>query len=311
MTRTSYRDRLTSPLPTPRDMIKILREGGFRGESTNADRIPVLRTGLPALEPGMASWTWVGHSTYLVRLGGVTILTDPVWSTKISGVPRRLTPPGLAWNELPKIDVVVISHNHYDHLDTPTIKRLPRSTPILCGASLGGWFRRRGFTEVTELDWWESTEVAGVRFDFVPSHHWSRRGLFDTCATLWGGWVMTAPDGTRTYHAGDSGYGHRFAEIGERFPGIDLAMMPIGAYDPRWFMRAAHMNPAEAVRALDDVGAKRLASMHWGTFILTREAVDEPLGEIHKAWAASGRDPQNLWALAVGETRTLPMRGTE
>ncbi|HEV7973896.1 MBL fold metallo-hydrolase [Amycolatopsis sp.] len=311
MTRTSYRDRLTSPLPTPRDMIKILREGGFRGESTNADRIPVLRTGLAALEPGTASWTWVGHSTYLVRLGGVTILTDPVWSTKISGVPRRLTPPGLAWNELPKIDVVVISHNHYDHLDTPTIKRLPRSTPILCGASLGGWFRRRGFTEVTELDWWESTEVAGVRFDFVPSHHWSRRGLFDTCATLWGGWVMTAPDGTRTYHAGDSGYGHHFAEIGERFPGIDLAMMPIGAYDPRWFMRAAHMNPAEAVRALDDAGAKRLASMHWGTFILTREAVDEPLGEIHKAWAASGRDPQDLWALAVGETRTLPMRGTE
>jgi L-ascorbate metabolism protein UlaG (beta-lactamase superfamily) len=292
-------------------MFKVLREGGLRGMSANADRIPVLRTGLPVLEPGTASWTWVGHSTYLVRLGGCAILTDPVWSAKISGVARRLTPPGLAWNELPKIDVVVISHDHYDHLDAPTIKRLPRSTPILCGASLGGWFRRRGFTEVTELDWWESAEVAGVRFDFVPSHHWSRRGLLDTCATLWGGWVMTAPDGTRTYHAGDSGYGHRFAEIGERFPGIDLAMMPIGAYDPRWFMRAVHMDPAEAVRALDDVGAKRLASMHWGTFILTREAVDEPLGEIHKAWAASGRDSRDLWALAVGETRTLPMRGTE
>jgi L-ascorbate metabolism protein UlaG (beta-lactamase superfamily) len=292
-------------------MFKVLREGGLRGMSANADRIPVLRTGLPVLEPGTASWTWVGHSTYLVRLGGCAILTDPVWSAKISGVARRLTPPGLAWNELPKIDVVVISHDHYDHLDAPTIKRLPRSTPILCGASLGGWFRRRGFTEVTELDWWESAEVAGVRFDFVPSHHWSRRGLLDTCATLWGGWVMTAPDGTRTYHAGDSGDGQRFAEIGERFPGIDLAMMPIGAYDPRWFMRAVHMDPAEAVRALDDVGAKRLASMHWGTFILTREAVDEPLGEIHKAWAASGRDPRDLWALAVGETRTLPMRGTE
>ena len=209
MTRVSYRDRLTSPLPTAGDMIKVVREGGLRGIAANADRIPVLRTGLPALEPGTASWTWVGHSTYLVRLGGVTILTDPVWSAKISGVSRRLTPPGLAWNELPKIDVVVISHDHYDHLDAPTIKRLPRSTPILCGASLGAWFRRRGFTEVTELDWWESAEAAGVRFDFVPSHHWSRRGLFDTCATLWGGWVMTAPDGTRTYHAGDSGYGNR------------------------------------------------------------------------------------------------------
>jgi L-ascorbate metabolism protein UlaG (beta-lactamase superfamily) len=148
-----------------------------------------------------------------------------------------------------------------------------------------------------------------VWFDFVPSHHWSRRGLFDTCATLWGSWVMAAPDCTRTYHAGDSGYGHRFAEIGERYPGIDLAMMPIGAYDPRWFMRSVHMDPAEPVRALDDVGAKRLAPMHWGSFILAREPVDEPLGEIHKAWAASGRDPANLWALAVGETRTLPMRG--
>lgn len=121
--------------------------------------------------------------------------------------------------------------------------------------------------------------------------------------------MMTAPDGTRTYHAGDSRYGHRFAEIGVRYPGIDLAMMPSGAYDPRWFMRSVHMDPAEAVRALDDVGAKRLASMHWGSFILAREPVDEPLGEIHKAWAARGRDPADLWALAIGETRTLPMRG--
>jgi L-ascorbate metabolism protein UlaG (beta-lactamase superfamily) len=311
MTPVSYRDRLTEPLPTPRDILKVLREGGLRGVGTNADRIPVLRTGLPPLEPGTASWTWVGHSTYLVRLGGATILTDPVWSAKISRVARRLTPPGLAWNELPKIDVVVISHNHYDHLDAPTIKRLPRETPILCGAGLAGWFRRRGFTEVLELDWWECTEVAGLRFDFVPAHHWSRRGLFDTCATLWGGWVMTAPDGTRTYHAGDSGYGQRFAQIGQRYPGIELAMMPIGAYDPRWFMRSVHMDPAEAVRALDDLGAQRLASMHWGTFILTREPVDEPLERIHKAWTATGRAPEDLWAMAIGETRTLPMRSRQ
>lgn len=308
MTRSSYRDRLTSQLPTLPDMLRIIWEGGFRGSADNADRIPVLRTGLPALEPGTASWTWVGHSTYLVRFGGACVLTDPVWSRRIPGVPERLTPPGLAWPDLPPIDAVVISHNHYDHLDASTIRRLPRHTPILVGASLDRWFRRRGFTNVDELDWWESAEVAGLRFDFVPAHHWSRRGMFDTCATLWGGWVITAADGSRTYHCGDSGYGHWFTEIGARYPGIDVAMMPVGAYDPRWFMRPVHMDPVEAVRALDDLGARRLASMHWGTFVLTREPVDEPLHRITEAWAAAGKDPDDLWAMAVGETRVLPTR---
>ncbi|WP_020673375.1 MBL fold metallo-hydrolase [Amycolatopsis nigrescens] len=303
----SFRDRLTEPLPTPRDLARIMREGGFRGSTANAHRIPVQRDGLPAAAADRISWTWVGHSTYVVRIGGVTVLTDPVWSAKIPGVPRRITPPGVAWQELPRLDAVVISHNHYDHLDTPTVRRLPKDTPILVGAGLGRWFRNRGFSSVRELDWWESAEVAGLRFDFVPAHHWSRRGLFDTCRSLWGGWVITAPDGTRTYHAGDSGYGPRFAAVGERYPGIDVAMMPIGAYDPRWFMRPVHLDPAEAVRALGDLGARRLAAMHWGTFVLTREPVDEPLELVRKAWAAEGRDPADLWALAVGESRTLPL----
>ncbi|GAB3484384.1 MBL fold metallo-hydrolase [Amycolatopsis cihanbeyliensis] len=309
MTRTSYRDRLTSPLPGPRELARIMREGGFRGSTAHADRIPVLRTGLPALEPGQASWTWIGHSSYLIRLGGATVLADPVWSRKIPGVPPRLTPPGLAWADLPPVDAVVISHDHYDHLDAPTIRRLPRHTPVLVGMGLGRWFRRRGFTEVSELDWWESAEVAGLRFDFAPAHHWSRRGLLDTCASLWGSWVLTAPDGTRTYHCGDSGYGHWFAEIGERYPSIEVAMMPIGAYDPRWFMRPVHMDPAESVRALDDLGARRLASMHWGTFVLTREPVDAPLERLRTAWAVAGRPEADLWALAVGETRTLRVGG--
>ncbi|MBN6040145.1 MBL fold metallo-hydrolase [Amycolatopsis sp. 195334CR] len=305
MRRVDYRDRLTSPLPGARELARVLRQGGFRGSVAGADRIPVRRNGLPELAAGAASWTWVGHSTYVVRVAGRTVLTDPVWSTKIRGVPRRLTPPGLAWRELPPVDAVVISHDHYDHLDEPTIRRLPRSTPVLTGLGLGRWFRRRGFTEVVELDWWESAEVAGVRFDFVPAHHWSRRGLFDTCATLWGGWVLTAPDGLRTYHAGDSGYGPWFAEIGERYPGIEVAMVPIGAYDPRWFMRPVHLDPAEAVRAFGDLGARRLASMHWGTFVLTREPVVEPYERIRREWAEAGLAPSALWALAVGETGVL------
>lgn len=285
--------------------MRIMRTGGFRGSTANADRIPVLRSGLPSLAPDTASWTWVGHASYLVRIGGANVLIDPVWSTKIPGTPPRLTPPGIAWADLPPIDAVLISHDHYDHLDAPTIKRLPRDTPILAGLGLARWFRRRGFTRVTELDWWQSAEVAGVRFDFTPTHHWSRRGPFDTCATLWGGWVITGPDGARTYHAGDSGYGPRFAEVGQRYPGIDVAMMPIGAYEPRWFMRPLHMNPAEAVQALDDLGARRMATMHWGTFVLTREPVDEPPQVARKEWASAGLDPENLWLLAVGETRTL------
>lgn len=306
MGRVDFRDRLTAPIPGPAAMVKILRSGGFRGSTEHADRIPIHRAGLPAAEPGTASWTWVGHATYLVRIGTTTVLIDPVWSRRIPGTPARLTAPGVAWADLPPIDAVLISHDHYDHLDAPTITRLPRDTPILAGLGLGRWFAKRGFTAVHELDWWDSVEVSGLTFDFTPTHHWSRRGLFDTCATLWGGWVITSTDGLRTYHAGDSGYGERFAEVGARYPGIDVAMMPIGAYEPRWFMKPLHMNPAEAVRALDDLGARRLASMHWGTFVLTQEPVDEPLTEIRKAWAAAGKDPDDLWALAVGETRTLP-----
>jgi L-ascorbate metabolism protein UlaG (beta-lactamase superfamily) len=302
---STFGDRLTSPLPTGQDMVRMFREGGFRGATHDADRIPVQRSGLPAVASTETALTLVGHATYVVRIGELTVLTDPIWSDAMPGVPKRITPPGVAWSELPKVDAVVISHNHYDHLDSPTIRRLPRDTPILVPAALRNWFTRRGFVDVTELDWWESATVAGVTFDFVPAHHWSRRSLWDTNRTLWGGWVMTAEDGQRVYHAGDSGYGHWFAAIGERYPGIDVAMLPIGAYSPRWFMRPSHMDPPEAVRAFEDLGAARLASMHWGTFILSREPLLEPLELLRQAWDRTGRDRANLWDLAIGETRVV------
>ena len=301
----TFADRLTAPLPTRQDMVRILREGGFRGARDDADRIPVHRSGLPPVARDQLALTWVGHATYVVRIGGITVLTDPIWSDSMPGVPRRVTPPGVAWSDLPVVDAVVISHNHYDHLDSPTIRRLPRDTPVFVPAALGTWFTRRGFVDVTELDWWESASLAGVTFHFVPAHHWSRRSLWDTCRTLWGGWVITAEDGRRVYHAGDSGYGHRFAAIGERFPGIDAAMLPIGAYSPRWFMQPSHLDPREAVRAFEDLGAARLASMHWGTFVLSREPLIEPLELLRTAWAETGRDRDALWDLAVGETRVV------
>jgi L-ascorbate metabolism protein UlaG (beta-lactamase superfamily) len=286
----------------------MMRERGpTRDLAAAAAAIPIAPDAgtAPAPSAGAASVTWVGHATFVLRLGGLSVLTDPVWSRKIPGVPPRLTPAGVAWRHLPAVDAVVISHNHYDHLDAPTIRRLPRHTPILAPARLGRWFRRRGFTDVTELDWWQSRQIGSVSFDFVPAHHWSRRGLTDTCRTLWGGWVITPEEGPRIYFAGDTGYGYWFGEIGTRYPGIGLALMPVGAYDPAWFMQPLHLNPEEAVRACGDLGAARMATMHWGTFILSAEPVTEPPERAAKAWAQAGRAREDLWDLAVGETRML------
>ncbi|MGH3647306.1 MAG: MBL fold metallo-hydrolase [Micromonosporaceae bacterium] len=302
----SFADRLTDPIPRMRDVFKLMRQGGFAPRDlSDASRIPVRsRATLPEVPYGQFGVTWAGHASYVLRVGGLTVLTDPVWSRKIPGVPPRLTPVGVPWEALPRIDAVLISHNHYDHLDAPTIRRLPRDTPCLVPGGLGRWFRRLGFTAVTELDWWESVTLDGVEFGFVPAHHWSRRGLVDACRTLWGGWVVRAEAGT-VYFAGDTAYGHWFGEIARRHPDIDLALLPVGAYEPRWFMKPVHMNPEEAVRACADLGSPRMATMHWGTFALSREPLLAPLEESVAAWRAAGRPDADLWPMAVGESRLL------
>jgi L-ascorbate metabolism protein UlaG (beta-lactamase superfamily) len=169
---------------------------------------------------------------------------------------------------------------------------------------LGAWFRSRGFRSVHEMDWWESLSVGPVAVEFVPAHHWSRRGLTDTCKTLWGGWVLSV-EGSKIYFAGDTGYGHWFREIGARHPDIDLALLPVGAYEPRWFMRPMHCNPAEAVQACVDLGSPRMATMHWGTFVLSGEPLLDPPARAAEAWSSAGRSPNDLWTLAVGESRSL------
>lgn len=255
----SFADRVTAPLPGPPQFLSLWREGGFAGATSGVSQIPVaVRSPLPA----SGSWlTWLGHASFLLRLGGLTVAVDPVLSSRILGAGQRLTPPGLG--RLPLLDLLLISHNHYDHLDAPTLRPLARDTPVVAPGGLGQWFRYRGFTAVTELDWWESVRVGPLEVTFVPAHHWSRRGLFDHCATLWGGFILTVP-GLRVYHAGDSAYGPFFASIGSRYPGIHAAMLPIGAYAPPWFMQTMHMDPEEAVQAASDVGAPIMVPMHWG-----------------------------------------------
>lgn len=305
-----YGDRLTHPLPTTRDMWRILREGGFRpdrADRANAQHVPRVQDArLPAVTADEAAVTWVGHATTVVQLGGRTFVTDPVWRDGLPGRIPRLTPPGIAFEHLGPVDGILVSHNHYDHMDAPTLARFPRDTPVFVPAGTGRWARRKGFTEVHEMDWWESVDHRGVRVTFVPSHHWTRRGLLDTNAALWGGWVLSAPGQEPVHFAGDTAYGGHFKEIRGRLGPMGTTILPIGAYEPRWFMKNVHMDPDEAVRACSDLEAKRMVAMHWGTFPLTREPILEPPQRARAAWLREGRPESDLWILALGEGRVIP-----
>jgi L-ascorbate metabolism protein UlaG (beta-lactamase superfamily) len=272
------------------------------------DRAPV-----PAVAPDLALLatpprpgeparvTWLGHATFLVQLDGVSLLTDPALLPEIfGGIPRNV-PPGVAIAQLPPIDAVLVSHSHYDHLDLPTLEKV--GAPVVAGLGLERFFRDRHLF-ATELGWWSTTTVRGVRITFVPAQHWSRRGLFDTNATLWGGFVI---EGTRAriYHSGDTAWFDGFKEIGARFPGLDAALLPIGAYEPAWFMESMHLNPEQALRAFGDLGARTFVAMHWGTFKLADEPLDEPPVRVEAERRRLGLDAERVRVLAVGETATF------
>lgn len=251
-----------------------------------------------------SSLTWIGHATYLVQLGGRSIVIDPVLSQRIVAIPR-LVAPGLTRQALPALDAVLVTHNHRDHMDGPSLESLDRSLHVIVPKGLGAWFSKRGFSRVIELAWWEHADLGGdVRVTFVPSQHWSQRGAFDRNESLWGGYVLE--DGThRVYHSGDTAYFEGFATIADKVGKIHAAMLPIGAYEPRWFMREQHMNPEDAVQAFLDLRAERFVAMHWGTFKLTDEPIGEPPAFTASEWRRRLIEPERLAIPAVGETLTL------
>ncbi len=269
--------------------------------------------GVPRLDApradGEIAITFVNHATFLIQAGGVAILTDPVWSERASPFrrigPRRVRHPGVAFADLPSIDVVLVSHNHYDHLDLPTLARLrQRFAPtVLAAAGDGRLIGRLGFARLHELDWWDAIALGdALKVTFVPAQHFSARGLFDRRRSLWGGYVIESR-GRRVYFGGDTGYSTHFADIRARLGAPDVALIGIGSYEPRWFMRPIHMNPTEAVRAHRDLGARQSIGMHFGTFRLTAEAIDAPQAELKRALAASGIADSAFVTLHEGETR--------
>jgi L-ascorbate metabolism protein UlaG (beta-lactamase superfamily) len=266
----------------------------------------------PRLPAGRIGATFIGHASFLLQLGGRCVLVDPVWSMRASPLPfagpRRVRAPGQALAALPGCDLLLASHNHYDHLDLPTLRRIRRrwAPPAVTGLGNARHLAKAGLRGATELDWWQSTEAAGLRVTYVPAQHFSARTLFDRNRSLWGGFVLEAP-GATVYFAGDSGWCPHFAEIGRRLPRIDLALLPIGAYAPRFFMKTQHMDPEEAVMAHRALGARRSLGMHFGTFAgLTDEPIEEPAARLATALAAEGLPAEEFATLPFGARLVLP-----
>lgn len=260
-----------------------------------------------ALREERAHLTWIGHATFVMRLGGKLVATDPIWSSRIHTV-KRLAEPGVALEDCPPLDVATISHAHYDHLDLPTLKRLGPNTTFVVPKDNRDLLTGAGLPQVVELGWWESTTLGDLRITLVPAQHWSMRLPWDRNKRLWGGFVyesLRAGEGA-AYHAGDTAFSERvFREIGERFPALRWAMLPIGAYDPTWFMSPQHMGPEEAGRAFELLGAEHLVAMHWGTFKLTDEPLGEPPERLRAWWRERALPAARLWVVDLGETRRL------
>lgn len=254
--------------------------------------------------------TFINHSTVLLQTDGLNLLTDPVWSRRVSPVsfagPQRHRHPGMRFEDLPPIDAIFLSHDHYDHLDIPTLKRLASQhrPAVFCPLGVARQVRRCGLSDVCELDWGQSVNWRGHQLHCIRAQHFSGRTPFRRNRTLWCGWVMEASAGN-LYIAGDSGFGDFFAEIGNRYSPIRLALLPIGAYEPEWFMGPVHMTPEQAVEVRDHLGADYALAIHYGTFALADDGCADPPARLRRALA--GRDDASrFWILLEGEGRQVP-----
>ncbi|MEW6705190.1 MAG: MBL fold metallo-hydrolase [Pseudomonadota bacterium] len=292
----------------------------------DVSRVPAVRPDIAALRANTrdATVTWIGHSTALWQVNGLNILTDPHFHERASPVgfagPRRVTPPAMRLHELPRIDVVLVSHNHYDHLDLPTVQALdaqPGGPPLfVVPLGMDLWLREVGITNAKALDWWDRIELpapgGALTLHLVPVQHWSSRTPFDRNLVLWGGFVLqtrVAGQPLSMFHAGDTGYSKDFADIGARFGGFDFAQIPVGCYLPRWFMQAQHVNEEEAVRIHLDVKSRFSLGVHWGTFRLCDDPVEAPLDGLPRAREKHNVPADRFVLFALGQTRVLRRAG--
>lgn len=261
--------------------------------------------------------TWIGHSTFFLQYEGLNIITDPIWARRL-GFEKRLGEPGLPIVDVPPVDLILISHSHYDHMHIASMRKLYRAdTTLIVPVGLKRKMLRKGFRNCIEMQWWETITLGNIKLSFVPTQHWTRRTPFDTNTSHWGGFIMEPakpeqhPEGAvsgeirhlppNVYFAGDSGYFPGFKEIGQRFK-VHVALMPIGAYDPEWFMTSQHVNPEEAVQAFLDVGAETMIPMHYGTFRLADDTAREALDRMEAAREKQGIAAERIKILGYGET---------
>lgn len=275
------------------------------------ESIPVKPRRPPHMDP--AAWatvTFVGHSTFLIQTRAGNVLTDPMFSARASPLPfvgpRRVRAAAIRLEDLPQISIVLLSHNHYDHCDLPTLRALRRrfDPQVITPLNNGRFARKARIRRVEELDWWQQTTSSPVHVTATPAQHFSARTPFDRNRALWSGFVVEI-ERRRIFFAGDSGYAPHFREVRERFGEIDLALLPIGAYEPRWFMKDIHMDPREAVLAHLDLGARQSVGMHFGTFQLTTEGIDEPLAGLKTARREHGVSDATFTTLGFGESLQL------
>ncbi|WP_225230666.1 MBL fold metallo-hydrolase [Cytobacillus stercorigallinarum] len=246
-----------------------------------------------------ASITWIGHSTFFIQIEGLNIVTDPVWANRM-GFGKRLTAPGIFITDLPDIDIVLISHGHFDHLDFPSIKKLKGDPTFYVPIGLGKIFNKRGYHNIFEANWYDSFKLNSLSLSFVPAQHWTKRTLTDTNTSHWGGWVIENEPHS-IYFVGDTGYFRGFKEIAEKF-NIETVLMPIGAYEPEWFMKVSHINPEDAVKAYIELNGTTFIPMHYGTYHLADDTGPEAIARLDAEWDKQQLDPNQLKKLLIGET---------